>query len=194
MAQNDKTKDMGALVIEREETLRIDQSGDRVLILRDTRSVTYQALMPKKDMLIAELSVALIEDYGYSITEIQTCSMIRIDEPAGDNEKYVEADIIIRGSGKKPSLIIEVLDAKQNIADMREKAWQKLFSIGSAMQPVQSGNEINGPLFLVVCEYIPREHRANRQYSAVNFRAFPNFAQWKNAGKPQVKDIPHADE
>mgnify|MGYP001608263896 CR=1 FL=1 len=189
MAQNDKTKDMGALVIEREETLRIDQSGDRVLILRDTRSVTYQALMPKKDMLIAELSVALIEDYGYSITEIQTCSMIRIDEPAGDNEKYVEADIIIRGSGKKPSLIIEVLDAKQNIADMREKAWQKLFSIGSALQ-----SEINGSLFLAVCECAPHECRANAPCTAVNFRAFPNLAQWKNAGKPHIKTMPHANE
>lgn len=188
MAYREKTKDIGALVIEREEIVRIDQSGDRVLILRDTRSVTYQALMPEKDRLIAELCVALIEDYGYAMTDIQARNMIRIDGYDG-NRMYVEADIMVRGSEKTPSLIVEVLDAKHHVDSMREKAWQKLFSIGSALQ-----NEINGSLFLVVCEYAPNQHRADAQCSAVNFRAFPDFEQWKNAGKPHVKIIPRADE
>ncbi len=174
--------------LQKKQTLPVPTVREYPSMIREMSTQQYLAAKEaykEKDLLRAQLLVALTERYDYPFGSIDIGRWIQKGEAR--SRTFVESDLIVeeRDGG---ALIVCAVEVFQHYEANKPETVRELFDIFSSFEP----SAYQG-CFIVYATRVPslaKPSAKQERWLVIDTKKYPTFETWQAAGCPQEKSLP----
>ncbi len=133
---------------------------------------------PEREMVKAHLVVELLERLGYPLSAVQVNQFVETEKFG-----FRVAEVVASDRRHLPSLLCSV-EASSQYEERKETALQDLYIQAIAL------NKENSLRWLAYYTRWYQHGNLRKKHIVIDYRSFPTFALWQEAGRPTRPSIP----